>query len=57
MLGVGAVQVGVSKILLNDFIPQQPALALVIGFVTGFAYPLVRDLVQQFRPVKRDATP
>jgi hypothetical protein len=57
MLGAGAVQVGVANILLHEFLPEKPALGLVIGFVTGFAYPFVRDLVQQFRPTKRDATP
>jgi len=31
-------------------------LSLAIGFVTGFAFPYVRDLVQQFRPIRRDAT-
>jgi hypothetical protein len=55
ILAADAVQVGVANILLNKFIGDQPVLSLVIGFVTGFAYPFVRDLVQQFRPVKRDA--
>jgi H+/Cl- antiporter ClcA len=55
ILGIGAFQVGVASVLLNDFIGDKPILSLVIGFVTGFAFPYVRDLVQQFRPVKRDS--
>jgi len=56
MLGAGAFQVGVASILLNDFVDKKPELSLAIGFVTGFAFPYVRDLVQQFRPVKREST-
>jgi hypothetical protein len=56
ILGVGAFQVGVASVLLNDFVDKKPALSLAIGFVTGFAFPFVRDLVQQFRPVRRDST-
>jgi hypothetical protein len=54
ILGAGAFQVGVANVLLNDFIGDKPYLSLAIGFVTGFAFPYVRDLVQQFRPAKRD---
>jgi hypothetical protein len=55
MLGVGAFQVGVASVLLNDFIDKKPELSLAIGFVSGFAFPYVRDLVQQFHPVKRES--
>jgi hypothetical protein len=55
ILAADAVQVGVANILLNKFISDQPVMSLAIGFVTGFAYPFVRDLVRQFHPVKRDA--
>jgi hypothetical protein len=55
ILGIGAFQVGVGSVLLNEFIDKKPMLSLVIGFVTGFAFPYVRDLVQQFRPVRRDS--
>jgi hypothetical protein len=54
VLGVGAVQVGLANVLLNDFIDKKPFLSLAVGFVTGFAFPYVRDLVQQFRPARRD---
>jgi hypothetical protein len=56
ILGVGAFQVGVASVLLNDFIDKKPVLSLAIGFVTGLAFPYVRDIVQQFRPVRRDTT-
>jgi len=56
ILGLGAFQVGVASVLLNEFIDKKPVLSLAIGFVTGFAFPYVRDLVQQFRPIRRDAT-
>jgi H+/Cl- antiporter ClcA len=55
ILAIGAFQVGVANVLLNDFIDKKPVLSLAIGFVTGFAFPYVRDLVQQFRPLRRDA--
>jgi len=54
VLGIGAVQIGIATVLLNDFIDKKPFLSLVVGFVTGFSFPYVRDLVQQFRPVRRD---
>jgi hypothetical protein len=56
ILGIGAFKVGVGSILLNDFIDKTPMLSLVIGFISGFAFPFVRDLVQQFRPERRDAS-
>jgi hypothetical protein len=55
ILGVGAFQIGVANVLLNDFL-KEPILSLAIGFVTGLAFPYVRDLVQQFRPVRRDGS-
>jgi hypothetical protein len=55
IMGIGIVQVGVSSILLNNFATKQPYLALVIGFVTGFAAPYVQDIISQTRPVTRGA--
>ncbi|MDA9400628.1 hypothetical protein XH79_18010 [Bradyrhizobium sp. CCBAU 45389] len=52
ILAVKIFQVGVGSVLLNDFVTKS-WLAVVIGFVTGFAFPYVRDLVQQVRPVSR----
>jgi hypothetical protein len=57
VLAIDAVQVGVSNVLLNEFVKGKPFLSLAIGFVTGMAFPYVRDLVQQFRPVRRDQAP
>ena len=50
ILGVGALQVGVANLLLNDFISTKPYLSLAIGLVTGMSYPYVRDIIYQFRP-------
>ncbi|MFB9267379.1 hypothetical protein ACFFWD_30245 [Bradyrhizobium erythrophlei] len=55
ILAADIIKVGVSNVLLNEFVSGKPFLSLVIGFVTGFAFPYVRDLVQQVRPVSRDA--
>jgi len=52
ILAAKILQVGVGGVLLNDFVTKS-WLALVIGFVTGFSFPYVRDLVQQVRPVSR----
>jgi hypothetical protein len=57
IIGVGAFQIGIGGILLNDFISGQPWLSLAVGFVTGFTFPYVRDLVTQFKPERRDASP
>lgn len=54
ILGVGAFQIGISNILLNDFISTRPWLSVAIGFVTGFTFPYVRDIVTQFKPERRD---
>lgn len=54
ILGSDAFKVGIGSILLNDFIKDQPLLSLAIGFVTGFAYPYVRDIIRQFEPKKKD---
>ncbi len=55
ILAADIIKVGVSNVLLNEFVSGKPFLSLVIGFVTGFAFPYVRDLVQQVRPVSRDS--
>ena len=46
-------QVGVGGILLNDYVGKDPALSIAVGFVTGFAFPYVRDIVQRVRPTVR----
>ena len=60
LIGVGVFNVGFAGTDLSEFVqgkdakPPRPELSLVIGFVTGFAFAFVRDLMQQFRPAKRD---
>lgn len=55
ILAAQIIQVGVSGVLLNELASGKPWLSVVIGFVTGFSFPYVRDLVQQVRPVAREA--
>lgn len=57
LLGVGAFQIGIGSVFLNDFITGRPWLSVAIGFVTGFAYPYVQDIVTQLKPERRDAAP
>lgn len=53
VMGIGAFQIGVLNILLNEFITTRPVLSIAVGFVTGFSFPYVRDLLYKFRPVQR----
>jgi hypothetical protein len=57
IIGVGAFQIGIGSILLNEFISTRPWLSIAVGFVTGFTFPYVRDIVTQFKPERRDASP
>jgi hypothetical protein len=57
IVGVGAFQIGIGSILLNDFISTRPWLSVAVGFVTGFTFPYVRDIVTQFKPERRDVPP
>jgi hypothetical protein len=54
IMAIGAFQIGVLSVLLNEFATTKPLLSFAVGFVTGFAFPYVRDLVFKFRPVQRD---
>jgi hypothetical protein len=60
IIGINAFQIGIGGVLLNNFIVSgpsgQPWLSLAVGFVTGFTFPLVRDIVTQFKPERRDAS-
>lgn len=56
LLAGDILQIGVSGTLLNLFKDGRPELSLAIGFVTGFAFPYVRDLLQQVRPERRQGT-
>jgi hypothetical protein len=53
ILALELLQIGIASVLLNDFVNKKPWLSLVIGFITGFAFPYVRDLIQQVKPEKR----
>lgn len=57
ILAMDILKVGVGSVLLNDYVSTRPFLSLTIGFITGFAFPYVRDLIQEVRPAKREATP
>jgi hypothetical protein len=50
ILGINAFQIGIANIALNDFVKDKPWLSLAIGFVTGFTFPIVRDIVTRFQP-------
>jgi hypothetical protein len=51
IMGIQLMQIGVMNVLLNDFARDKPYLALVVGFVTGFAFPYVREIMYKLRPV------
>jgi len=53
LMGLGAFQIGVLSILLNDFATTNPFLSFAVGFVTGFSFPYVRDLIYRFKPVQK----
>jgi hypothetical protein len=51
LLGLGVVQAGLGPLKLGEFVdPNRPDLSIAVGFVTGFAFPYVRDLIQKARP-------
>ena len=53
LLAIGTFQVGMGNVLLNDFMKDKPGLSVAIGFITGFAFPYVRDIVQKVKPTTR----
>ena len=53
VMAIGAFQIGVATVLLNEFTTSRPYLSIVVGFVTGLAFPTVRDIVSQIRPVQK----
>jgi hypothetical protein len=54
IMAIGAFQVGIANILLNDFATNKPYLAIAVGFVAGLAYPYMRDIIYQFQPTRRE---
>ncbi|MEJ1975053.1 MAG: hypothetical protein WDN49_02350 [Acetobacteraceae bacterium] len=53
IMSIGAIQIGVLSVLLNDFSSKRPLLSLAVGFVSGFSFPYVRDLIYKFKPVQK----
>ena len=56
LLAIGIVQIGVGNILLNDFATTRPYLSPLVGFVTGFAFPYVRDVIYRVKPAEKAAS-
>jgi hypothetical protein len=60
-MALGVLNIGLGGIELNEFIigkdgkPPHPQISLLIGFVTGFAFPYVRDLLHNLRPTDKHA--
>jgi hypothetical protein len=54
LMAIGVFQIGVANVLLNEFMTTKPFLSIAIGLVTGLSFPYVRDIIYQFRPVRRD---
>ncbi|MGR9500097.1 hypothetical protein ACU8OJ_25375 (plasmid) [Rhizobium leguminosarum] len=57
MLAKGVFHIGVAGTLLNDFWMEDPLVSVGVGFITGFSYPFVRDILQQVRPERREVKP
>jgi len=55
LLAFDAVQIGVGTILLNEFWYSHPELALIMGFLSGFAFLSIADIVKSVNPKRIDA--
>lgn len=55
VMAVNAFQIGVMAVLLNDFASTKPYLSFLVGFITGFAFPYVRDILYKLKPTVRGA--
>jgi len=53
LLAAQAVQVGLGSILLNEFVSTKPYCSLALGFISGFAFPYVRDILYRLKPVEK----
>jgi hypothetical protein len=53
VLAFKIVQIGLFGILLNEFSGKHPEFSGAIGWVSGFAYPVVRDIIKTLRPTVR----
>jgi hypothetical protein len=55
VMAINAFQIGVMAVLLNDFASTKPYLSFLVGFITGFAFPYVRDILYKLKPTVRGA--
>jgi hypothetical protein len=55
IIGIGAIEIGILGVNLKDFVTV-PWVSLVVGFVSGFTYPFVRDTVGRFKPGTSEPT-
>jgi hypothetical protein len=53
ILALGIVQIGLFGVLLNDFASTRPEVSGAVGWVAGFSYPYVRDILNTLRPATR----
>jgi len=53
VLAFKVVQIGLFGVLLNDFSGKHPELSGAVGWVSGFSYPIVRDIIKTLRPTVR----
>jgi hypothetical protein len=54
VLAFKVVQIGLFGVLLNDFSSTRPELSGAVGWVTGFSYPVVRDIIKTLRLTVRE---
>lgn len=50
LLGFNIFVVGLASIVLNDFVTTKPYVSFLIGFITGFGLPFVRDMLYKVKP-------
>jgi hypothetical protein len=53
VLAFNVVQIGLFGVLLNDFSGKHPEFSAAVGWVSGFSYPVVRDIIKTLQPVVR----
>ncbi len=53
IMAASVFQVGIVTYLLNDFSTTKPWLSPLVGFVTGFSFSYVRDILYRVRPEVR----
>jgi hypothetical protein len=58
VLAFNVVQIGLFGVLLNDFSGKHPEFSGAVGWVSGFSYPVVRDIIKTLQPaVRQQAAP